>query len=99
MIAKLSAIWRVFRKGEEVANPAAWKAGQVTATAIGGFLIAAVQAASAFGFEVPADEGQISAIAAGVLAVGNILLTLATSRKVGLPAVGETAPGTEGEQF
>lgn len=95
MIGKITAVWRVFRKGEEVANPAAWKAGQVTATAIGGFLIAAVQAASAFGFEVPADEGQISAIAAGVLAIGNILLTLATSRKVGLPAVGADLDGSE----
>lgn len=95
MFGKLTAIWRVFRKGEEVANPAVWKTGQITATAIAGFLVAAVQAASAFGFEVPADEGQISAIAAGVLAIGNILLTLATSRKVGLPAVGADLDGSE----
>jgi hypothetical protein len=91
MIGKLTAVWRVFRKGEEVANPAAWKLGQITATAIIAFLAAAAQAAAAFGYEVPVNEDQLTAIAGGVLAVGNVLLTLITSKRVGLPAVGEAA--------
>lgn len=91
MIGKLTAVWRVFRKGEEVANPAAWKLGQITATAIIAFLAAAVQAAAAFGYEVPVNEDQLTAIAGGVLAVGNVVLTLVTSKRAGLPAV-DTPP-------
>ena len=94
-MGKLLAIWKLFRKGEEVTNPEAWKLGQITATAIIAFLAAAVQAAAAFGYEVPVDENQLTAIAGGVLAVGNVVLTLVTSKRAGLPAVGEAPLGSD----
>ena len=87
-MGKLVALWRVFRKGEAVANPAAWKAGQIGVTAVAALLAALAQAAAAFGLEVPVDENQFA-----VVAVVNIVLTVATTRKIGLPAVGEAAPG------
>lgn len=94
-MGKLLAIWKLFRKGEEVTNPEAWKLGQITATAIIAFLAAAVQAAASFGLEVPVDENQLTAIAGGVLAVGNVVLTLVTSKRAGLPAVGEAPLGSD----
>ena len=92
-MGKLVALWRVFRKGEAVANPAAWKAGQIGVTAVAALLAALAQAAAAFGLEVPVDENQFAAVAGGAVAVVNIVLTVATTRKIGLPAVGEAAPG------
>lgn len=85
-MGKLIALWRVFRKGDAVADPAKWKAGQITVTAVAALLVALVQAAGAFGIEVTADENQIATVAAGVIAVVNILLTVATTKTIGLPA-------------
>lgn len=90
---KLIALFRVFRRGEAVADPALWKTGQIAATAVTALLVALVQAAAAFGIEVPADENQLTAVAAGLIAVLNILLTVATSKTVGLPPVDPAAPG------
>lgn len=95
-MGKLIALWRVFRKGEAVANPAAWKAGQITVTTLYGLLLAAVRAAQAFGVEVSADETQLTHVAGGAVALANILLTVATSKSVGLPAVDAAAPGGAG---
>lgn len=92
-MGKVIALWRVFRKGEAVANPALWKTGQITVTMVAVLLVAAVQAAASFGFEVHADENQITAVAGGVVALVNVLLTVATSKTVGLPPVGESPPG------
>jgi hypothetical protein len=39
-VSKLIAIVDLFRKGSEVSNKEAWKKGQITATALGGVLIA-----------------------------------------------------------
>jgi uncharacterized lipoprotein YbaY len=93
MLQKLIALARVFRKGEQVADPAAWKTGQIAVTALAAFLVAAAQAAAAFGLPLPVDEAAWSAVAAGVIALVNIVLTVATTRKIGLPPVAPPAPG------
>lgn len=85
-MTKLWAILALFRKGNEVANPAAWKAGQITSTLLAGFLLAAVHAAEVFGYALPIDSSQIDAIAAGILAIGNVVLTITTSKRAGLPS-------------
>lgn len=92
MLNKVSALWGLFRKGQEVANPAAWKAGQVTGTIVAGLIIAAVNAAKAFDYEIPIDTEQANAIGVGIVAVVNVVLTLITSKRVGiLPPVAASA--------
>lgn len=86
---KLLAFVDLFRKGEAVANPQAWKTGQITATSLAGVVLAAMHVAAAYGHPLPAavDEGVVTALCAATIGVVNIVLTYATSDKVGiLPA-------------
>jgi hypothetical protein len=83
---KISALWSLFRKGQSVSNPAAWKTGQITATALGAVIMAAIHVLNAFGVVLPVDESDCAAIAGGILVVVNIVLTITTTDKLGLPA-------------
>lgn len=83
---KLSAVWALFRKGESVADPAAWKTGQITVTLVASLLLAAAHVAEVFGYALPIDQAAADAVAGGIIAVVNIVLTTATSKTVGLPA-------------
>lgn len=87
-LMKLVALANLFRKGEAVANKEAWKNGQVTATVLGGAVMAGVEVAKAFGHDIPGvDENVVTAVAGAVVAGVNFVLTYATSDKVGiLPA-------------
>lgn len=95
-MGKLLALWRLFQKGNEVSDPAKWKNGQITVNAIGAVLLGAVELARAFGYEVPITEAQSLAIGGGVIAVVNIVLTVITSARVGLPAKDPPAPEAGG---
>lgn len=83
---KVSALWALFRKGEAVANPAAWHNGQVTATVLGGIIIALVNLLAAFGHPLPVDTNSANSIGAGILAVVNVVFSVTGSPHVGLPA-------------
>ena len=93
MIAKLKAAMNVLRKGEEVADPATWKNRSVAVSAVVGLLIAVKLLAMAFGVDLGVTDAQIeSAVIGGASVVGLVLsvwTTLATSKKVGLPAKSE----------
>ena len=84
MIKKAKAAITLLQKGKSVSDPAKWKGHQITATALTGVIWAAIQAAEAFGYEIPIDEQTVDSVAVGVLALVNWLLTLSTSEKVGL---------------
>lgn len=95
MLGKMSAILNLFRQGSAVANPAAWKKGQITVTMLGGMFIAVAQVAKAFGYDVGFNEDTAAAIAGGVIALVNFLLTLTTTDKIGvLPAKAGNDDGT-----
>ena len=98
MFDKLKAGLNVFRKGSEVANPEAWKTGQITGTVIGALLLALVNLAQAYGFQLPIEADSANAIGGGIVAIVNIMLTAATSRKAGiLPAIKYSSePSSEG---
>lgn len=81
---KIMAFLSLFRKGEQLANSAAWKNRQITGTMVGVFLVALVQVANAFGVSIPLDEGTAVAIGGGVIGIWNVLLTVLTSKKAGL---------------
>lgn len=82
---KITAIWALFRQGQSVADPKLWKERQITATTLGGVFLAAVHVLQAFGVNVPLDTEAATALAGGVVVLVNLVLTLVTTDKVGLP--------------
>lgn len=88
-MGKLFAFLAVLRKGHVVANPAAWKAGQITGSVVAGLLAAAVALAKAFGYELPLSDEELLAIGSAVVAIVGLFIspavTVASSDKVGLP--------------
>lgn len=95
MIRKARALWGLMHKGRMVANPAAWKNGQIQASMIVALIWAAVHTAEAFGYAVPVGSETVDAVAVGLLALVNWMLTLATSDKVGLPPRPEDQPSQD----
>jgi hypothetical protein len=95
MLQKLTSIFNLFRKGQEVANVEAWKAGQITSNVLAGVFLAGVQVAKAFDYEIPMDEATANSIAIGVVSTVNFIITVITSKRAGvLPAkpTGEALP-------
>lgn len=87
MFSKITSIFNLFRKGQEVANVEAWKAGQITSNILAGVMLAGVQVAKAFDYEIPLTEEVANSIAIGILATVNFVFTIITSKKAGvLPA-------------
>lgn len=89
MIGKLKALYRVFKAGESVANPQAWKVGGAAGSALAGLIMALYALAVAFGIDLPEiTETQAllwgSAIASIVYFVSGAI-HIASSKKVGLP--------------
>lgn len=100
MFEKLKLFYDLFRKGQELGNAEIWKNRQVTANILGGFILATVALIKAFGYELPIDENTAMSIAGGAIAIINVVLTLTTSKKVGLPAkpdVSEALPTIQQE--
>ncbi len=86
-MGKLSAVWDLFRKGNEVANVERWKSGQVSANTIALFLASLLATGKAFGYSLPVSDGDIVAIAGGLFALANIIFTVVSSSRSGiLPA-------------
>ena len=74
----------LLKRGKSVADPAKWKSRQITATVLTGIIWSAINAAEAFGYAIPVDAETVDAVAVGFLALINWLLTLSTSKKVGM---------------
>lgn len=87
---KFTAIFsvpEVLRQGKMVANPEAWKKGQITTSFLVGFIGLLVSASSLLGYELPITNDQIAGIAGGIMAVFgvyNSVSTAASTDKVGL---------------
>jgi len=99
MLKKINAAWNVFKAGQVVANPAAWKKGQVHANQITAVLVALVYLARAFDVQIPIDEDTLGGIAVGLFALVNWLFTVVSTDKIGVlgnvPAV--AAPEDRGQ--
>jgi hypothetical protein len=93
IMGKLLAFFSVLRKGRQVANPAAWKAGQITGSVLAGLLGAIVALAKVYGYELPLNDEQLLAIGSAIVAIVGLFLspaiTVASTEKVGLPAKNE----------
>lgn len=90
---KLMLLFQIFRKGKMVANPVAWKTGQITGSIIAGLLASVVGLAKVFGYELPLKDDEILAIGSAIVAIVGLFIspavTVASTDKVGLPAEGE----------
>lgn len=74
----------MFVQGVEVANPEAWRTGQITGTIIGGFLLALLNVAHAYGCPVIIDPAQANEIGGAVITVFNIAMSAASSKHLGV---------------
>lgn len=90
MLDKLKGLWNLMQAGKAVADPALWKSRQIKTTMLVAVLMAVVQLAKGFDYELPVDENTATAIAGGFLAVVNVILTLTTSKTVGFGAEAES---------
>ncbi|MBZ0105523.1 MAG: hypothetical protein K8H84_07810 [Sulfuricella denitrificans] len=88
-MGKLLALWQLFRRGEEIANAAAWKNGTITVNALAALVLSMGTLAASFGLDLGLNDAMAAQIGGGLLAIGNVIMHVVTSRKVGLPAGGE----------
>ena len=83
-MSRLMLLLSLFRKGSAVANPEGWKNGQISVNMVAALLAAIAATASSFGHTLPVGDADIAAIAGGLYAVANIVVTIITSKHVGL---------------
>lgn len=86
---KFKAILELFKQGNRVADPVAWKTGQITVGVLTSFIASGIMLAKVFGYEIPITPEQEMAIATVILFIVGLCdsgLTVITSNKVGLPS-------------
>lgn len=81
---KISALWNLFKVGQSVSDPSKWKSRQITVTVLGAVILAVVNLLAAFGMSIPVDTETANAIAGGIIAIVNVILTLITTDKIGV---------------
>lgn len=78
----------VLKQGKLVANPEAWKTGQITTSVLVGLFATIISIGKVFGYEFPITDEQLLTICSGVMAVFGVfynpVATVASSDKVGL---------------
>jgi hypothetical protein len=77
--------WQVLCKGYELSNAEMWKNIQNAINIVAGILFVIVQ-----NYQLPIDKDMVNLLAGGIVAVVNIILTIATSKRIGLPTGGDT---------
>ena len=88
---KVTAIFSlpdILKKGKQVANPEAWKNGQITVSILVGFLGTLLTLAKVFGYDLPVTDEQLLSICSGIMAMFGVfynpIATVASSNKIGL---------------
>lgn len=81
----IGELLRVLQLGSSVEDPAKWKKRQILLTLLTGFLTVLFNILEYYGLEIPFEVSSevINNISLSILAIGNGILTLATSTKVG----------------
>lgn len=83
-LQKTANVLALLNKGQSVADPAKWKSRQITATMLAGVVVALANLAKSFGVDLPIDTETAEAIAVTTLVVVNGVLTITTSKTVGI---------------
>jgi len=88
---KVTAIFsvpEVLKQGKMVANPVAWKTGQITASVLSALLITVLNLGRVFGYELPVTDEQVNIISAGVVTLVGLFVvpvaTIASTEKIGV---------------
>lgn len=91
MINKVKALFSlpdVLKQGKMIANPEAWKRGQVTGGIVAGLIGSLIGFAKIFGYELPLSDDQILSIGSGIVAIMGLfytpIVTVATTDKIGI---------------
>ena len=84
VLQKTANVLALLNKGQSVADPAKWKSRQITATMLAGVVVALVNLAKSFGVDLPIDADTAEAISVTALVVVNGVLTITTSKTVGI---------------
>jgi len=88
---KLKAMFDLFKQGSRVADPVAWKTGQITIGVLTSLIASGIMLLKVFGYDVPITESQEVAIATTLLFFVGLFdsgVTVISSNKVGLPPDG-----------
>jgi len=83
----MKELLKVLQLGNAIEDPAKWKKRQILLTLLTASLTALFNVLEYYGIKVPFEVSPevVNNIALGILAIGNGILTLATSTKVGSP--------------
>lgn len=84
MLEKITSVVSLFRLGQSVDNPDAWKKGAITVTVLAPVLLAANQVAKAYGYDIGLTDDQATEVAGGIIAVVNIVVHLISSKTLGV---------------
>ena len=87
MFNKLKSFYAVFTAGQVVANPVAWKRGQVTASMVAAFLGALITIARIYGVNLPLTDEQLLQVGGTVVTLFGVFnsgVTVASTDKIGL---------------
>lgn len=98
MIGAFKAFFTAFQQGRQLTNSATWKNRTLLTNALVAFLGALVLIAQGFGYDLQLTQETIANLAAGIAAfvtVGNSVMHLVTSAKVGLPPTGDPGPADQ----
>jgi len=99
MLDKIKDGFNVFRYGQQVTNPALWKAGGNAVSVLVPLIMGLVKLAGDFGYGVQLSLEQATAIATGIVAVWMFITNNITSRKAGLlPAKQSDFPELHSEE-
>ena len=91
---KILSLWNLLKQGRVIANAAAWKNRQITVTVLAGVILAVVNTLAVFGYSFPVDTETANAVAAGIIAVVNVVLTVVTTDKIGITDNSNETHGT-----
>lgn len=98
MFGKLTDALSVFRKGEAVANPAAWHDANSMGTTLAVFIVALLHLAKDFGYDLNIDLPTVDKVSIGIAAaVAWILNNIASPHGGFLPARAAEAASAEGQ--
>lgn len=90
----MKELLNLLQLGSSVADPAKWKRRQLLLTFLTAFLTILFNVLEYYGIRVPFEVSPeiVNNIALGILAVGNGILTLATSTKIGPASLEKPSP-------
>jgi hypothetical protein len=96
----IAALWNAMRIGAELNDPALWKNRQQFGNKLGLLILALLGVGKALGYDITQYVDQDTALIFGgfIATVWNIVLTYATTKKIGLGVPPEPAPTVQDGQ-